>query len=130
MSEEMLQVYDLMPVLHVVPFVWYTKMDGCSGFLFLRIRDALDLCFLPIWLEYCGMILILEGVKLINILFNYFKGQGVNWWGGSKDNICKDCCLWHTNWTWAIYLVAESKVLLKLSFAVIVLLGVCFVFNI
>lgn len=70
----MLQVYDLMQALHVVPFVWYTKMDGCSVFLFLRNRDVLDLCFLPILLEFCGMILMLERVKLNNILFNYFKG--------------------------------------------------------
>ena len=59
-----------MQVLHVVPFIWHTKMVGWP-LLFLRIRDVLDL-FLPILLEYCGMILILEGVILIIILFNSF----------------------------------------------------------
>lgn len=105
--KKMLLVCNFMQVLHVVPFVWYTKMDSWC-LLFVRIRDALELCFLPILLKYCGMILILEGVILIIILFNYFKGWWVNRWWGSKNNICKDCCFWHTKWTWAIYLVAES----------------------
>ena len=60
-----------MQVLYVVPFIWHTKMVGWP-LLFLRIRDVLDLCSLPILLEYCGMILILEGVILIIILFNSF----------------------------------------------------------
>ena len=60
-----------MQVLHVVPIIWHTKRVGWP-LLFLRIRDVLDLCSLPILLEYCGMILILEGVILIIILFNSF----------------------------------------------------------
>ena len=73
MNQEKCYRYNLMqvPVLHVVPFIWYTKMGGWC-LLFLRIRDVLDLCSLPILLEYCEMILILEGVILIIILFNYF----------------------------------------------------------
>ena len=72
MNQENCYGYNLMqvPVFHVVPFIWYTKMGGWC-LLFLRIRDELDLCSLSILLEYCAMILILEGVILIIILFNY-----------------------------------------------------------
>ena len=68
MNQEQCYRYNLMqvPVLHVVPFIWYTKTGGWC-LLFLRIRDVLDLCSLPILLEYCRMILILEGVILIGI---------------------------------------------------------------
>ena len=75
MNQENCYRYNLMqvPIFHVIPFtcIWYTKMGGWC-LLFLRNRDVLDLCSLPILLEYCGMILILEGVILIIILFYYF----------------------------------------------------------
>ena len=41
MNQEKCYRYNLMqvPVLHVVPFIWYTKMGGWC-LLFLRIRDV------------------------------------------------------------------------------------------